>query len=96
MKHLHTGRTLLTLLPAASIHTATAEAHGSRIGLPGHYRPPTHPPTPPPTQVTPADILDFELNVCDVQPGTIGGARDEFVFCGRLDNLAMSYVALQA
>lgn len=23
----------------------------------------------------PQDIVDFELNVCDVQPGTIGGER---------------------
>ena len=23
--------------------------------------------------VTPADIVDFELNVCDTQPGVIGG-----------------------
>lgn len=42
------------------------------------------------------DILDFELNVCDVQPGSIGGARSEFIFAGRLDNLAMSYCALEA
>lgn len=30
----------------------------------------------------PADIFDFELNVCDVQPGVIGGAQNEFVFVG--------------
>ena len=46
-------------------------------------------------QCAPGDILDFELNVCDVQPGCIGGARDEFVFVGRLDNLAMCYCSLQ-
>lgn len=45
--------------------------------------------------VAPSSIVDFELHVCDVQPGMLGGARDEFVFAGRLDNLAMSYVALQ-
>uniref|UniRef100_A0A061SLC2 aspartyl aminopeptidase n=1 Tax=Tetraselmis sp. GSL018 TaxID=582737 RepID=A0A061SLC2_9CHLO len=44
----------------------------------------------------PEDILDLELNVCDVQPGTIGGAHGEFVFVGRLDNLAMSYCSLTA
>lgn len=33
-------------------------------------------------QVSPADIVDFELHVCDVQPGTIGGACDEFVLAG--------------
>ena len=36
------------------------------------------------------------LHVCDVQPGTIAGARNEFVYSGRLDNLCMSYCALQA
>jgi hypothetical protein len=29
------------------------------------------------------------------QPGTLGGVHNEFIFSGRLDNLAMSYVALQ-
>ena len=29
-------------------------------------------------------------------PGTLGGAQDEFIFGGRLDNLAMSYVALES
>ncbi|KAG1675370.1 hypothetical protein FOA52_012289 [Chlamydomonas sp. UWO 241] len=43
-----------------------------------------------------ADIVDFELSLCDVQPGQIGGIKDEFVFIGRLDNLAMSFMALQS
>ncbi|CAL8472061.1 g11603 [Coccomyxa elongata] len=42
------------------------------------------------------DIVDFELNVCDTQPGVIGGLEEEFVFVGRLDNLAMSYLSLRA
>lgn len=42
-----------------------------------------------------ADIVDFELHVCDVQPGVLGGLTEEFVFAGRLDNLAMSYCCLQ-
>lgn len=42
------------------------------------------------------EIADFELNVCDTQPSCIGGARKEFIFSGRLDNLASSYCALQA
>ena len=45
---------------------------------------------------SPADIVDFELQLCDVQPGVVGGINDEFVFSGRLDNLCMSYVSLQA
>jgi aspartyl aminopeptidase len=32
--------------------------------------------------VSAGDILDFELHVCDVQPATLGGAREEFVFAG--------------
>ena len=41
-------------------------------------------------------IVDFDLNVCDTQRGAIGGAYNEFVFVGRLDNLAMTYVAVTA
>eukprot|EP00803_Ostreobium_quekettii_P010162 evm.model.scf_1929.6 EVM.evm.TU.scf_1929.6 scf_1929:28918-31297(+) len=44
----------------------------------------------------PADIVDFELNVCDTQAGVIGGAAREFVFCGRLDNLSSTYCAARA
>jgi len=42
------------------------------------------------------NIEDFELNVCDTQPSAIGGASKEFIFSGRLDNLAMSYCGLKA
>ena len=44
----------------------------------------------------PGDIADFELNVCDTQPSVIGGAAREFIFSGRLDNLASSYCAVRA
>ncbi|GMH35827.1 hypothetical protein BSKO_03695 [Bryopsis sp. KO-2023] len=44
----------------------------------------------------PEAIVDFELNVCDTQPGVIGGANNEFMFVGRLDNLSSSYGALRA
>ncbi|KXZ46097.1 hypothetical protein GPECTOR_47g374 [Gonium pectorale] len=44
----------------------------------------------------PEEIADLELHLCDTQPAAIGGACDEFVFSGRLDNLAMSHAALTA
>ncbi|KAH7444759.1 hypothetical protein KP509_02G090200 [Ceratopteris richardii] len=42
------------------------------------------------------EIADLELNVCDTQPSCIGGAEQEFIFSGRLDNLVSSFCALRA
>lgn len=44
----------------------------------------------------PEDILTFDLQLCDTQPSAIGGACNEFIYSGRLDNLAMSYAAIEA
>ena len=42
------------------------------------------------------DIVNIELNVCDTQPSCLGGGNNDFIFSGRLDNLASSYCALRA
>ncbi|GAA5934170.1 hypothetical protein JCM3775_006925 [Rhodotorula graminis] len=47
-------------------------------------------------EVTPAQIHDFELSLFDVQPATIGGALNEFIFSARLDNLFSSFAATEA
>ena len=39
---------------------------------------------------------DFELQLCEVQPSTIGGAKKEFIYSGRLDNLCSVYCGLRA
>tara|TARA_Y100001936_G_scaffold159937_1_gene156237 strand:- start:87 stop:1385 length:1299 start_codon:yes stop_codon:yes gene_type:complete len=44
----------------------------------------------------PEEILNMELSLYDTQPGSIGGANGEFVFSGRLDNLASCHAALKA
>ncbi|ONK77587.1 uncharacterized protein A4U43_C02F8180 [Asparagus officinalis] len=41
-------------------------------------------------------IMGLELNVCDTQPSCLGGGNNEFIFSGRLDNLASSYCALRS
>jgi aspartyl aminopeptidase len=40
-------------------------------------------------------IVDLELNCCDTQPGQVGGIHNEFIYVGRLDNLAMSWCSMQ-
>lgn len=41
------------------------------------------------------DIVDIELNICDVQPGQLWGMQEEWVAVGRLDNLSMSWCSMQ-
>lgn len=44
----------------------------------------------------PADILGFELNVHDTQPGAFWGAEGEFLANGQIDNLASCHAGLTA
>lgn len=46
--------------------------------------------------VAPSDIVDFELQLTDVQPAALGGLHSEFVLSGRLDNQCSCYMATQA
>lgn len=45
--------------------------------------------------VRPEEILDFELVLYDVQKSCLGGLNNELIFSARLDNLMMTYTAVQ-
>jgi aspartyl aminopeptidase len=47
-------------------------------------------------RVPAADLLSWELNVHDLQPGSLWGANAEFIASRQLDNLASSHAALAA
>ena len=42
------------------------------------------------------DIVDFDLSLYDTQPAVLTGMNEEFVSCGRLDDLAMVHAGLYA
>lgn len=42
------------------------------------------------------DIIDFELNLFDIQRASLGGVHSEFIHSARLDNLASCFLAVQA
>jgi aspartyl aminopeptidase len=48
------------------------------------------------SSATGSDVLGFDLCFYDAAPPTLGGVRDEYVFAGRLDNLAMCHAATSA
>jgi len=47
-------------------------------------------------EVNPADIIDMELQLIDLQAPSIGGPEGEFLYSGRLDNLCSGYQAIRA
>ncbi len=46
--------------------------------------------------VTPEDIAAWDLMAYDLQPAAIGGIQEEFIYAGRLDNLASCHAACTA
>lgn len=43
-----------------------------------------------------SNIVDFELNLFDVQGATLGGIQNEFLYSARLDNLATCFIAMES
>ncbi|KAK3686922.1 vacuolar aminopeptidase 1 [Vermiconidia calcicola] len=42
------------------------------------------------------DIVNWELELYDVQPATVGGLNKEFIYAGRIDDKLCSWAAMQA
>ena len=42
------------------------------------------------------EIVDFELNLYDTQPASLGGIQKEFIYSARIDNLATVFTGLEA
>jgi aspartyl aminopeptidase len=47
-------------------------------------------------QVSPEDILDFDLTLYDTTPACLFGLNNEFISSGRIDDLEMAHAALSA
>lgn len=47
-------------------------------------------------QVLPEDILDFDLTLYDFEKGCLTGINEEFISCGKLDDLAMAHAGMKA
>ena len=45
---------------------------------------------------TPEEIVDLELQLVDTQPAVLGGAFEEFIFGGRLDNQVGAYCSIKS
>mmetsp|Transcript_32061 Transcript_32061/g.91457 ORF Transcript_32061/g.91457 Transcript_32061/m.91457 type:complete len:512 (+) Transcript_32061:134-1669(+) len=43
-----------------------------------------------------SNIVDFELNLFDIQKAALGGVHSEFLFSARLDNLASCFLAVES
>jgi aspartyl aminopeptidase len=46
--------------------------------------------------IDPKNILDMDLNVYCSEEGMLVGAKEEFISCPRIDNLAMAYASIEA
>jgi len=46
--------------------------------------------------VSPGNIVNWELEVFDTQPAQVGGLDKEFIFAGRIDDKMCSYAAIEA
>ncbi len=47
-------------------------------------------------QIGPEDILDFDLTLYNYEKGCLTGLDEEFISCGKLDDLAMAHAGLKA
>lgn len=78
------------LVKAISKELSITDCEWPKTNIPAKYRQPAH------KFLVDSSIVNWELELFDIQPATVGGLEKEFIFAGRIDDKLCSWAAIQA